>query len=207
MDIQELLAGNRRFASGIDKRVLQKLAEQGQHPSAAIVSCSDSRVPVEVIFNRLEPGTLFIIRIAGNVVSDTSVKGSIEYAVTYLKVPYLIVLGHTGCGAVEARLAGTAAGELGKLVNNIQLKSRDLAEAIVENLALQVKRALEMDCVKEAVDKGVLKVYGMLYDLNSGEVKYLGENGLLYEGATSPKERGRFSFPAKGRGHSSFPTK
>lgn len=182
MKLIELLEDNGSFASRVDKRLLKELVEKGQKPVATIVSCSDSRVPVEIIFNQLVPGIFFIIRVAGNVVSDASVKGSIEYAVTHLKTPYLIVLGHTECGAVKASLAGTNEGEIGKLVRHIKLLSKDLAQAVIENVDLQVKRAIEMYCIKDALDKGVLEVYGMLYDLSTGEIKYLSKNGVPCSG-------------------------
>jgi carbonic anhydrase len=178
MKIEELIAANRSFIAGADKGLLKELSEKGQHPAAVIVSCSDSRVPVEVIFNQFKPGTLFVIRVAGNIVADTSVKASIEYAVTHLKTSYLIILGHTECGAVTARLSGAVKGEMRKLVSNIKLTSRDLNQAIVENLDLQVKRTIKMACIKDALAKGVLEVYGMLYDLSSGEVRCLSKNGL-----------------------------
>ncbi len=180
MDIAELLKGNQSFVHGIDKGVLRELAVEGQQPVAAVVSCSDSRVPVEVIFNQLKPGTLFVIRVAGNIVSDSSVKGSIEYAVTHLKTPYLIILGHTECGAVKARLAGTREGEIGRLLRNMKLVSKDLNGAITENIDSQVKRVLEMDCVKTALRKKTIEVYGMLYDLSTGQVKCLNKNGAPF---------------------------
>jgi len=162
MKITELLEANESFAGKVDKGLLKELVEEGQKPMATVVSCSDSRVPVEVIFNQLRPGTFFVIRIAGNVVSDSSVKGSIEYAVVHLKTPYLVVLGHTECGAVKASLAGTSEGEIGKLVSNMKLESKDLDKAVIENVDLQVKRVIEMDCVKDALDKETIEVYGMI---------------------------------------------
>jgi len=177
MKIKELLEGNRSFADWIDKTLLKELAGKGQKPAAAVISCSDSRVPVEVIFNQLKPGMLFVIRVAGNVVSDTSVKGSIEYVVNHLKVPYIIVLGHTDCGAVKACLAGANEGELGRLVRHMKLASRDLNEAVIENVNLQVKRVMKMACVKSATEKDNLEVYGMLYELATGLVACLSKNG------------------------------
>ena len=182
MEIIELLDGNRNFISKVDKRLLKELVEKGQKPIATIVSCSDSRVPVEVIFNQLKPGTFFVVRVAGNVVSDASVKGSIEYAVTHLKTPYLVVLGHTECGAVKASLAGTSEGEIGKLVRSIILESKDLDKAVIENVDLQVKRVIEMDCIKDALNKKAIEVYGMLYDLSAGEVRCLSKNDAPYSG-------------------------
>jgi carbonic anhydrase len=178
MKIKELLEGNWSFTENVDKALLKELAGKGQKPTAAVVSCSDSRVPVEVIFNQLKPGVLFVIRVAGNVVSDTSVKGSIEYAVNHLKVPYVIVLGHTDCGAVKACLAGANEGELGRLVRHMKLASRDLNEAVIENVNLQVKRVMKMACVKSAIEKDNLEVYGMLYELATGLVAGLSKNDI-----------------------------
>ena len=182
MDIIELLEANESFAGKVDKGLLKELVEKGQKPLVTIVSCSDSRVPVEVIFDQLRPGTFFVIRVAGNVVSDSGVKGSIEYAIMHLKTPYLVVLGHTECGAIKACLAGVNEGEIGKLVSSIKLESQELGKAVIENANLQVKRVLEMNCVKEALDKQILEVYGMLYDLGTGKVKCLSQNGVPCNG-------------------------
>jgi len=182
MNIVELLEANKGFASKVDKGLLKELVERGQKPIATIVSCSDSRVPVEVIFNQLRPGIFFVIRVAGNVVSDSSVRGSIEYAIIHLKTPYLVVLGHTECGAVKAYLEGVNEGEIGKLVSNIKLESKELDKAVIENVDEQVKRVSEMDCVKEALDKEIIEVYGMLYDLRTGKVKCLSKNGVFCSG-------------------------
>jgi carbonic anhydrase len=182
MKIADFLEGNIKFFSRADDRLLKKLAENGQSPVAAVISCSDSRVPVEVIFNQLKPGSVFVIRVAGNVVADSGVKGSIEYAVEHLKIPLLIILGHSDCGAVKASLAGTAEGEIRKLVSGMQLRSRELSQAVLENIDLQVKRVLDMACVKEAIDNRKIEVYGMLYDLASGEVHCLSKNGLPFTG-------------------------
>jgi carbonic anhydrase len=182
MKITDFLEGNRKFSGRADDRLLKKLAENGQQPIAAVISCSDSRVPVEVIFNQLKPGSIFVIRVAGNVVADPSVKGSIEYAVEHLKIPLLIVLGHTDCGAVKASLAGAHEGEIGKLLDGMKLKSKDIGKAVLENVDVQVKRVMEMACVKDAIDNRKMEVYGMLYDLSSGEVRYLSKNGASYGG-------------------------
>src|SRR6478672_11455911 len=109
----QLKAGNERFVAGtarfptMQKEILIDLAK-GQHPYATILSCSDSRVPPELIFDA-GFGELFIVRVAGNVVSP-EVAGSLQYAGRHLKTPLFVVLGHTNCGAVaaavEARLHG-----------------------------------------------------------------------------------------------------
>jgi carbonic anhydrase len=181
MKITEILAGNKEFATHADKSLLKKLAEKGQKPFAAVVACSDSRVPVEVIFNQLKPGSLFVIRVAGNVVADAGVKGSIEYAVEHLKMPYLIVLGHTDCGAVKAALGGAHGGEIGKLLDGIKLNSKDMEAAVKENLFLQAEQVLKMDCVKNAVVQKTLTVYGMIYDIANGKIDCLTENSKPYQ--------------------------
>lgn len=171
--VANLFDGNKRFLKKADKKLLKELLEKGQKPIATIIACSDSRVPVEVIFDQLEPGRLFVIRVAGNIVAEAGVIGSIEYAVEHLKTPYLIVLGHTDCGAVKARLQGVSEGTTGKLISHINVKSRELNQAVEENLRLQVKNVLKIPCVKESLKKGELEVYGMFYDLSTGEVSIL----------------------------------
>src|SRR5580765_5590045 len=103
--LQRLKAGNARFVAGtarfptVQKEILAELAK-GQHPYATILSCSDSRVPPELIFDA-SFGELFIIRVAGNVLSP-EVAGSLQYAGHHLQTPLFVVLGHTHCGAIAA---------------------------------------------------------------------------------------------------------
>src|SRR5262245_39541798 len=104
------MEGNRRFRDdptgegwGFQGPRLAELAD-GQQPFAAVLGCSDSRVPVEVLFGQ-GPGQLFVVRVAGNVVAPTQL-GSLEFAVRKLDVRLLMVLGHSGCGAVDATLEG-----------------------------------------------------------------------------------------------------
>ena len=129
--LAQLLAGNARFVSGKlahPRRALadfQPLAE-GQRPLAVIVGCADSRVAPELIFDS-GIGDLFVVRVAGNIVSGAgaSVKGSIEYGVAELRAPLVMVLGHSGCGAVKAAIQHIDAndplpGSIGDLVNTIK---------------------------------------------------------------------------------------
>src|SRR6476620_11812395 len=105
--LARLAAGNRRFVRGearfptVQKEILADLAK-GQQPYATILGCSDSRVPPELVFDA-GLGELFVIRVAGNVVGN-EVAGSIQYAGSHLQTPVFVVLGHEGCGAVEAAL-------------------------------------------------------------------------------------------------------
>lgn len=173
----ELTRGNQEFRRTCNRESVHDLAVNGQHPIAAVVACADSRVPVELIFHQLEPGRLFVIRVAGNIVADASVKGSIEYAVEHLHVPALVILAHTDCGAVKARIRGDASGETAKLCREIDILSKDPVTAVVENLHAQVKRAIALDCVLRGINSGQLDVYGMLYDLESGQVSAISKNG------------------------------
>ena len=121
--LQRLKDGNDRFAAdkmedkdlGAKKR--QELAK-GQRPFAIVLSCADSRVPPELIFNQ-GLGDLFVVRVAGNI-SDPFVVGSIDYGVAHLKVPLIVVLGHEACGAVSAAMGkDRPGGNLGKLLDEV----------------------------------------------------------------------------------------
>ena len=171
--VVNLVNGNKSFLRKADKKLLRELSKKGQKPMATIVSCSDSRVPVEIIFDQLEPGKLFVIRVAGNIVAEPGVIGSIEYAVEHLRTPYIVVLGHTECGAIKARLAGVSEGNIGKLISHVNIKNKELRQAAEENVKLQVKNVLELTCVKEHLERGELEIYGMLYDLRTGEISIL----------------------------------
>lgn len=161
-------------------------ATAGQEPLVTILSCSDSRVPVELIFDR-GIGELFTVRIAGNV-ADTDEIATIEYGVGHLRTPLLIVLGHTRCGAVTAVVKGAEVhGLLPQLVDNIQpavQRAKEnggdektvLANAIRENVWQSISDVLRRSSViREAVEKGQLNIVGSVYDLDSGKVEWLGE--------------------------------
>jgi carbonic anhydrase len=105
---QRLLAGNRRFAAGRPRHPRQDPAHRqtlvdAQHPIACVLGCADSRVPAEILFDQ-GLGDLFTVRAVGEVLDD-AVVGSIEYAVEHLHVPLVVILGHSGCGAVKAAIA------------------------------------------------------------------------------------------------------
>jgi len=121
--LEQLKKGNERFVAdrlaakdlGADRR--RELAK-GQHPFAIVLTCADSRVAPEFIFNQ-GLGDLFVLRVAGNI-ADPFVLGSMEYAVEHLHVPLIVILGHTKCGAVDAALAENKPhGNLGKLIEQV----------------------------------------------------------------------------------------
>ncbi len=154
---------------------------KSQHPFAIIVSCSDSRVPPELVFDQ-GLGDLFVIRVAGNVIDDQSL-GSIEYAVDHLAVRLIVVLGHQRCGAVKAAketiaAKGKAPAHIQSLVMAIQpaveaTVNGDL-EATVKANVKDVVQALRSSTpiLKPKVDSGELKVLGAYYSLDTGSVTF-----------------------------------
>ena len=159
----------------------QRQLASGQNPQAEILSCSDSRVPPELIFDE-GLGDLFIVRVAGNVAADAEL-GSLEYGAEHLHIPLLVVLGHQHCGAVTAAVkGGKAEGHISALVNLLRPaveKSRRLPGDAVENA---VKVNVEMIVKKlrtstpilaELVAQGKLRVVGAVYSLDTGKVTWL----------------------------------
>ena len=157
---------------------------KSQHPFAIIVSCSDSRVPPEIVFDQ-GLGDLFVLRVAGNVIDDHSL-GSIEYAVDHLVVRLIVVLGHQRCGAVKAAketiaAKGKAPAHIQSLVTAIKPAVEatvhgDL-EATVEANVKNVAQALRSSppVLKPKVDSGEVRVIGAYYNLDTGAVSFLDE--------------------------------
>ena len=186
--LARLIAGNERFVSGkarfpaVRKDILKRLAK-GQRPYATVLGCSDSRVPVELLFDA-GFGELFVIRVAGNVISP-EVMGSMQYAGTVLRTPLFVVLGHEGCGAVQAALAakleGTRQGRhIEALLANILPGLRDmnspmLAAAVEANVRWSMHQVLETPEGKAGAARGV-KLVGAIYELETGRVRFLPES-------------------------------
>lgn len=191
--LASLKEGNERFVAN-PAACFENLAERrreialGQAPFAAVVACSDSRVPPELLFGR-SLGELFVIREAGNTV-DTVALGSIEYAVEHLGVPLLVVLGHRRCGAVQAAIAvvkdnATFPGSIGRMVEPIvpavlkaQGAAGDLQEnAVRENVRRTVTRLRTSPepVLLEPLNNGRLRIVGAGYDLDDGRVNWFME--------------------------------
>ncbi len=181
-----LREGNRRFRDGGSQNPRRdpghrRAVAEGQSPQAAVLACSDSRVPPEVVFDQ-GLGDLFIVRTAGHVV-DRAALGSLEYAVDHLHVPLLIVLGHSGCGAVTAAVAGQGGpGNVDWIVGTIRpaaLATGTVGGDAVENAAREHVRRTQVEvvrqsaCLREAVERQRLTVVGAFYDLSSGLVDML----------------------------------
>jgi carbonic anhydrase len=181
--LQRLMDGNRRFQAHhleYPHQSAQRLQEvaYSQRPFAIVLSCADSRVPTEIVFDE-GIGDLFDIRIAGNIVTP-EVLGSVEYAVAVLGTRLIMVLGHERCGAVTAAVTGEAVpGSIGTLVKAITpaIKSEGtsledtIEKAVVANVQYQVQ-ALKRNSplIEERILKEQLKIVGGRYDLDTGAV-------------------------------------
>ncbi|MGH9545057.1 MAG: carbonic anhydrase [Terriglobales bacterium] len=179
--MHQLLAGNQRFATNQltsidhDLAILKQRTVDKQEPFAAVLACADSRVPVELVFDQTI-GHVFVTRLAGNIVTPEIV-ASLEYAVAVLGVKALLVLGHTGCGAVKAAMkADTVPGQISALYPPIrpavEQSGGDLNKAIAVNARLQADLLRTSSTViRDALKAGNLKVESGVYDLASGEVR------------------------------------
>lgn len=190
-----LKEGNARWTGGApinpntssQRRAL--LAEQGQKPFVTVLTCADSRLPVERLFDR-GVGDVFVVRVAGNISGDSET-GTIEYGLGHLKTPLLVVMGHSKCGAVAAAVSGAELhGKVAQLVANIQpaverarrnnpgADARELAIAAVkENVWQSVFDLLKTSTeVREMVKTGKVRVVGAVCDVATGKVEFMGEH-------------------------------
>jgi carbonic anhydrase len=182
-----LMSGNRRYASGHPRHPHQNARRRaeiaaGQHPFASILSCADSRVPPEIVFDE-GLGDLFVTRLAGNI-ADDGVIGSLEYASEHLHVPLIVVLGHTNCGAIAAAAAGGEAHDhvrtlveaLKPAIDKARTMPGDLqANAVRVNVEMTVARLRASEpTLSKLVREGKLRVVGAIYDLKTGRVDWAG---------------------------------
>ena len=185
--LDALIAGNDRFQHSTTLHPHashQRLLEisRAQHPQAVVVCCSDSRVPPEIVFDQ-GLGDLFVVRTAGNVLSDIEL-GSVEYAVEHLHTPLIVVLGHEECGAIKATLGEEPpAGYLGTLVS--QLKSEPELQQVAANAPDRVNKLVQANInhavhqlatepvISEYIREGKVQVAGAEYFLHDGTVQFL----------------------------------
>jgi len=192
--LQILKEGNARFVAGKRDHPgefltrARETAEHGQRPIATFLSCCDSRVPLEIIFDQ-NIGDLFSIRVVGNICRDSQL-GSMEFGVKYLETPLCVVLGHTKCGAVTAACTGQG------LEENIQALMHSIHPAVerarastgktgndiietccIENIFVQMETMFQKSGVlREAVRRGELSIHGAVYDIETGLVTFLGQH-------------------------------
>ena len=191
--LADLQAGNRRFVEGratprdylAQARVT---AADGQYPKAVVLGCLDSRVPPEIIFDQ-GIGDIFVGRVAGNV-EDTNMLGSMEFATKAAGSKLIVVLGHTSCGAIKGAIDGVRLGNLTELLDDFDDPVRRaqaaaggeatssnaelLNLAIEENVRQTISDILEQSqVISDMVDAGEVAVVGAIYDLSSGQVRWL----------------------------------
>ena len=189
--IQSLKEGNQRFTTNDltarDHSAMVRNAAAGQFPKAAIISCLDSRIPVEDVFDR-GIGDLFVGRVAGNFV-NVDLLGSLEFACRVMGAKLILVLGHESCGAIRSAIDKVELGNITAMLANIQPavamsqdfagnKSSDNAEFVTyvaKNNVLNTIKTIraQSPILKEMEDAGSIKIAGGYYDINTGEVTFL----------------------------------
>ena len=191
--LQDLTRGNARFASDRARHPhsktvwVRKTWREGQHPAAAILCCSDSRVPPEILFDQ-GIGDLFSVRVAGNTANEDEI-ASLEYAVEHCHVPLCVVLGHSECGAVTAVAQGAKlpietqhlVAHIGEAMQSVKaqnpgLEGKALISAIVHANVLQAMHDLVLHgpIIREHMRAGHLKLVGGIYHIETGKVSWLG---------------------------------
>jgi carbonic anhydrase len=209
--LEMLKRGNTRYVASNaehpnqDFKRREVTASKGQHPFATVLSCSDSRAPVEVLFDQ-GIGDIFVVRVAGNVANVDEV-ASIEYSADHLNTPLLVVLGHTQCGAVSAVAENAELhGNIPKLVKSIvpavkkarQRNPKATGEAFLnEAVRANVWQAIEdlftiSPVTGKRVKEGKLKVVGAIYNIDTGAISWMGphdkQDELIAKGGSNQKE-------------------
>jgi carbonic anhydrase len=179
--IQQLLAGNSRYVDGkaVCPNPAQRPSDASQHPIAAILSCSDSRVPAEIIFDQ-GVGSLFVVRAAGNTYDELGIQ-SLEYAIKSLGAKLIVVLGHDSCGAVSAAVKSFPKPGAGVMVENIYpavQKTRSMpgdpvSNAVTENAILVARRLRDAPQFRELIKTREIQIVPARYNLKTGKVQLL----------------------------------
>lgn len=187
----QLKAGNLRFVEGRltprDYNAQAAATAAGQYPKAAVLSCLDSRVPPEIVFDQ-GIGDLFVGRVAGNF-ENTDLLGSLEFATAVAGVPLIVVLGHTSCGAIKGAVAGVELGNLTAMLDNFdevleQVRaSQENADAVGDEVILaaieeNVRKTMSdirasSTVISELIDSGDVSIVGGVYDLATGQIEWL----------------------------------
>ena len=180
---QSLVEGNQRFSSNQlssfqeDLTILKNHTVDKQEPFAAVLSCADSRVPVELIFDQTI-GHVFVTRVAGNIASPEII-ASLEYGVAVLKIKVLLVLGHRNCGAIKAAMnTDTVPGQISALYPHLKAAVDRSDGKFAKAVELNAKYQAELlgsssTVIKQAVKDGALKIASGVYDLETGKVNFV----------------------------------
>ena len=186
-----LKQGNKRFLSGTitsrDHSALVRSAANGQFPKAIVLSCVDSRIPVEDVFDR-GIGDMFVARVAGNF-ENTDILGSMEFATLVSGAKLVLVMGHSDCGAIKAAIDGAELGNITAMLENIQPAIDSLAaykgdktSSNDEFVHMVTERNIQLSIedirkrspvIKDLEKKGQVKITGALYDMSSGAVTFI----------------------------------
>ncbi|NYF89523.1 carbonic anhydrase [Tunturiibacter empetritectus] len=181
--MKELMAGNERYIAGKitsfpeDLKILQEKTVLKQEPFAAVLSCADSRVPVEILFDQ-SIGHVFVTRVAGNIVTP-EVMASLEYGVGVLGLKAVLILGHTNCGAIAAAVQGKEVpGQISVLYQHlmpaVQDAHGDVVQAVKANVVFQTRLVRESSTlIAKAMKESGVKVAGGVYDLENGRVNII----------------------------------
>lgn len=189
--LEALAVGNRRFVTGKTRHAHRAALWRshlldGQEPFATILGCSDSRVPVELVFDQ-GFGDLFVVRVAGNIV-DPATFGSIGYGIEHLKTPLVVVLGHEQCGAVTAALnelrndvsdrpaidalLDFVKPSLANIDSELSM-TKQVAQGVEANVRRAVEQLVNAPAAKSEIDAGRIRIVGAVYDLKTGQVRFL----------------------------------
>jgi carbonic anhydrase len=189
--IRRLQEGNQRFTkndlTARDHSALVRNAAKGQYPKAVILSCLDSRIPVEDVFDK-GIGDLFIARVAGNFVNE-DILGSMEFGCKVSGAKLIVVMGHESCGAIKSAIDNVQLGNITAMLSKIKpavaasqnfegekkTKNDAFVEYVAKNNVLNTIKTIKAksSILKEMADKGEIKIIGAYYHLNSGEVQFL----------------------------------
>jgi len=195
MALEKLKKGNERFVSGnmIERDLMSQVKQTaaGQYPIASIVSCLDSRIAPEFVFDQ-GVGDIFVARIAGNIVND-DILGSLEFGSKLAGSKLIVIMGHSECGAVKGACDGAQLGlltanlaSINPAVENrkhmhelIASKNKEFVQDVaVENVKLQMKELYNRSLVlREMIDSSELKLVGAMYDVATGKVSFFEELG------------------------------
>ncbi len=193
---QRLREGNKRFVAGTSSHPNQDASRrsslvENQHPFAVIFGCADSRLAAEIIFD-LGLGDAFVVRTAGQVIDD-AVLGSLEYSVSVLDVPLIVVLGHDNCGAVTVTKAAVETGEMPvgfmrslveritpSVLTSLRNNQTDINDMVVENVKQTSQRLVDSSrVISGAIDSGRTAVIGLAYSLSDGRADLVSSIGRL----------------------------
>lgn len=171
-NLENIRKGNERFVAESGDGLFNFV--RGQDPKIVVLSCADSRVVPEKIFDA-GIGDIFVVRVAGNVAFEPSVLESLEYAVAHLDIHELIIMGHTNCGAVEAAIKNMESGSRpSPLLKEIGAGFVDGVDPVLASLNRQLRLLPERSAViKNALESGGLNLRGAMYDLTTGNVEFL----------------------------------